>query len=504
MPHDNKIIRSGGALDRTFGQLLVAMASSTSVTPHDHHAATTTAAAAALALQVAVHDIVTSREQQAHAKAHGLQLDLLTWEDTARDKGSCFGDNISDMTLAVIATTNTRLSGEWYRTRLMPIVRLPNFRDVTGDVDSAKIHLTVGNHVDGVRSRVSLQTFLDDIHAYTSARADNIVGGGACGRGPRCSLWRPRDAVLLTSAQCCVVPENAHFAVQLRNYQSRSEAPAVLVILASQCGTSVQVLRGREQVLYHDLNGVAFDFEAVRLRDDRRRRGKAEGDVKVMDSDEKERNALLVIQVPLLQPPPPPPPLPPPPPTVHSHGCGFGFGAYEKEEAGCTYEHMVPESNSVPLPDDGSDEDDWGWPDDKPAVTSQKAATTDATPALDAKPRRGAEFAMLSAGRPHGAYPSLADVQLERDADKPIRMTVQLYQCTDTPKLDADFFRETRQRIVAVVHGASVDSGSLVTEARGERATEATTTTTTVGHSKSATFHATLAALSKIAPTFSF
>ena len=68
------------------------------------------------------------------ASKYGLAVNRVSWEDTARTKGSCWGPNITDMTLTI------QPSG-----RAMPVIRKPNFGDETVDRPITDFNLTVGN-----------------------------------------------------------------------------------------------------------------------------------------------------------------------------------------------------------------------------------------------------------------------------------------------------------------------------------------------------------------------
>lgn len=48
-----------------------------------------------------VSSIYRNSQLSSLANKYGLNISSVTWEDTSRTKGSCYGDNISDMTLAV-------------------------------------------------------------------------------------------------------------------------------------------------------------------------------------------------------------------------------------------------------------------------------------------------------------------------------------------------------------------------------------------------------------------
>lgn len=72
------------------------------------------------------------------AKKHGLCIQTVSWEDSARTKDSSTGPCTSDMTLDV-------------RGKQMPLIKASsNFVDETWDVEIDKIPLVVGNE-HGVR-----------------------------------------------------------------------------------------------------------------------------------------------------------------------------------------------------------------------------------------------------------------------------------------------------------------------------------------------------------------
>ena len=48
-----------------------------------------------------VSNIVLNKQTQDLLHSYGLKAHSVTWEDTGRYKGSCWGPNISDMTLIV-------------------------------------------------------------------------------------------------------------------------------------------------------------------------------------------------------------------------------------------------------------------------------------------------------------------------------------------------------------------------------------------------------------------
>lgn len=215
-------------------------------------------------------DIVSKIAQdggvRALAEAEGLNITTVSWEDTGRYKGSSVGPNISDMTL--------RVDG-----RRMPMIRRPNFGDVSCDTPIEMHTVKVGNENGGELKEIPLRQLLEKI-----------------------GMWLDRDQSILSTTQACVLPlkdGKVEFSVQLFNYQYDEEDPAVLTIVASDQGTSVTVVTEPDQVLNFNKNGTAADFLAQRLTDFRAETGStATG---AMTADEADKNMLRVYQVPLKQ-----------------------------------------------------------------------------------------------------------------------------------------------------------------------------------------------------------
>ena len=120
------------------------------------------------------------------------------------------------------------------------------------------------------------------------------------------SLFLERDEKILTSSQSCILPlENSkdssgvEFNVRIHNYQYDEKNPAVLCIVVSPHGTSVQLLTEYKQKIYFNNHGEKAKYSAERLKEVRRRLNKKiEGE---MDQSEKENNALFIFQIPLKQ-----------------------------------------------------------------------------------------------------------------------------------------------------------------------------------------------------------
>lgn len=214
-------------------------------------------------------------KNKAMATDNGLVIQKICWEDTARDKDSCWGPNISDMTLCVDGTP-------------MPIIRHPNFTDKTCDYSIDKFYTTVGNEIGIQLRQIQLQEYLKNIGRYTDHKVEN--------------MYLERDQNILVSTQACILPlkdGKVDFNIKIHNYQYSKDDPAVLVLVVSDQGTSAQVLTERNQTLYFNKNGRAADFNAKRITQYREEMG-IDQNAK-LSVEEKEKNVLFVYQIPLKQ-----------------------------------------------------------------------------------------------------------------------------------------------------------------------------------------------------------
>ncbi|MEM8810748.1 MAG: hypothetical protein AAGF01_32465, partial [Cyanobacteria bacterium P01_G01_bin.38] len=87
-------------------------------------------------------DMVYDSDAIALAQRWGLNVLNVTWEDTGRYDNSAVGPNISDMTIQV--QQQHPETGD-YSLALMPVIRHPNFSDLTGDVPIDDFYVLVGN-----------------------------------------------------------------------------------------------------------------------------------------------------------------------------------------------------------------------------------------------------------------------------------------------------------------------------------------------------------------------
>jgi hypothetical protein len=340
-----------------------------------------------------MHNLAHNQRIVSLIESNGMKIMNVAWEDTGRTKNSCFGPNISDMTLNV--------KGE-----NMPIIRKPNFTDVTSDQDIEHFSLVVGNKI------VSLKEYLQNISQYT--KNDKLE-----------SMYLERDNKILTSAQACILPltsGSVEFNVKLYNYQSYKE-PAVLIIVSSSEGTSTQIVKGRDCTLYFDKNGQNANFIAERLSDDRKKRGVSiQGS---MTEDEKQRNALLIFQIPLK--------------INHSRTQHLvnGYGYFLEPE--CCLESF--------------------------SSTKEKI--------IKFRGSRGLEDAVISTGIGFGKFIGTNDLALERDPEFPIRCTVQYYKVTDTEEIEEEIIKGIAKQINKQYDLAlDGEKGSLVMEDNKGRQTE--------------------------------
>lgn len=208
----------------------------------------------------------------------GLTIDLVKWEDTARDKASGWGPNISDVMLDV-------------DTFVFPMIGTDNFHDFTLDMNLEHFNVWVGNErSDGTAlKQISFQTYLETLQEYI----DSPVMGPMC---------LERDVKILTSGQCCILPcqqgAAVSFNVMINNHYASMYDPPVLIVVASPHGTSAQLLMSNRQRIYFNKNGMRASYVAERLKDTRKKAGAStKGD---MNQAEEDHNTLYVFQIPLV------------------------------------------------------------------------------------------------------------------------------------------------------------------------------------------------------------
>jgi hypothetical protein len=366
--------------------------------------------------------MVRDQEAQRLAQKYGLQVLNLTWEDTGRNKNSAVGPNISDMTIQV---QQLDPRNEARTLSCMPVIRFPNFTDVTGDVPLDKISLLVGNEKGERLRKISLREYLENFRDHLSDPNS--------WKGDKKSLLSPRDSHVLASAQACFLPipksGSAEFNPVLFNYQSRAGNPAVLTILATREGTSATIIdNARDATSFGGMRGQRIFFnqhgKRASLSGKRRSDALAEEtknppptDTGVGSADEAGANMVLLIQVPLKY-------RLPPMRKMMSGGLGGGLPA----PAGAAMEGARGGKSDV-------------------------------------------EDAVVGHGKVEGPFTEIAGLAIERDERFPVRATVQFYKATSNGVVSERDLEVIAKSIDRVYKDADY-VGSLVVEGFTGRPTE--------------------------------
>ena len=336
------------------------------------------------------------------AKSYGISIMNVAWEDCARGKDSCFGPSISDLTLNVNGTN-------------MPLMRKPNYADISSDQDITKFNLIVGNETNSEKTMITLKNYLERIDKYT-------------GNSKLKSMYLERDEKILTSAQACILPlidGEVSFNIKLYNYQSFNE-PAVLIIVCSSEGTSTQIVKGQNCTLYFNKAGKNANYIAERLSDDRKRRGVSlEG---AMTNEEKQRNALLIFQIPLIY----------------------------KENTRKLETSSYPPCEYIGCLERGERIHDDILSSDRGTIRS-----------------RGLENAVIKTSDAFGKFIGTEDRELIRDGRFPIRCTIQYYKVTDTVDISETMIKEIAQQINKQYESVTDEKRGSLVFGKSERKTEA-------------------------------
>jgi hypothetical protein len=343
---------------------------------------------------------------------YGLDILNVTWEDTGRYYDSAVGPNISDVTIQIQhqdpLTRESRLT-------LMPVIRFPNFSDLTADISLDKFYLLVGNEDGNKLHKVTLPEYLGDIRRYLSEPGS--------WRGQESSLLAERDSHVLVSAQAAFLPVPqegvAEFNPVIFNYQSYQGDPAVLTIVATREGTSATVIDNVRdgfstgfswgQRLFFNQNGERASFTGERLSDFRAQE-QPSGDTP-QAAGEGGLNMVLIIQVPLKQ-------------------------KYPME-----FEMMEAAEPAADL----------------------------AAPIL--KLESDVEVAVIGHGEIEGPFTEIDGLEIERDTRFPIRVTVQFYKATSNGIVSAEDMKQIAEQIERVYDEADY-VGSLVVGGASSRPTE--------------------------------
>jgi hypothetical protein len=352
---------------------------------------------------------------------YGLNILNVTWEDTGRYYNSSVGPNISDVTIQV-QHRNPRT--EEYELTLMPVIRHPNFSDLTADISPDDFYLLVGNESGQDLRRISLTEYLSQLPRYLSDPAS--------WKGDEVSLMSRRDTHVLVSAQACFLPVpeegRAEFNPVIFNYQSYEGDPAVLTIVATREGTSATIIDNVRdafptgfswgQRLFFNQDGERASFTGERLSDfvDRDAvRGNDPSGETPGAAGEEGLNMVLLIQVPLKQKRP----------------MRFAL------EEGAVLD-MAPAA---------------------------------AGKAMERKEASDVEVAVIGHGEVEGPFTEIDGLEIERDPDFPIRVTIQFYKATSNGVISESDVEEIAAQIQRVYDEADY-VGSLVVNGPSDRLTE--------------------------------
>jgi hypothetical protein len=350
------------------------------------------------------------------ASAYGLDIVNVTWEDTGRYYGSCWGPNISDMTIQVHhgSPDNPTLT-------CMPVIRHPNFHDLSADIDPDHFFLLTGNEwgADDLRP-VSLSDYIDNLRFH--------LNDPWCWPGRYDGLLCDRDSLVLVSAQAVFLPIQdsctATFNPVLFNYQSYEENPAVLTILATREGTSVTIIDNVRdgvpgawswgQRLFFNEDGMRASLTGQRISDFLEENAGSDFP-SIEAAGEEGLNMVLLIQIPLKQK------------VVESY---FGFDEL-------CYDVCASET-----------------------VAGASLARSDV------------EAAVIGHGDLEGPFTEIDGLRIERDIRFPIRVTVQFYKATSNGMASEEDIREIAEQIERVYDDAAYVGSLVVPEPDEYRSTD--------------------------------
>ena len=375
-----------------------------------------------------VANMVSDSDLASRVRRRNLALVNVAWEDTGRAQGSALGPNISDLSLQV----RRRDPNGQFESSIMPVIRPPNFTDRSGDVPADRFFVRVGNEQGQSLRSVPLTDVLKNLKGF-AAKPDSILGSG--------NLFDARDSHFLVSAQAVFLPipksGKAQFNPVLFNYQSAPGSPAVLTILVTRQGTSMQVIENKSddataagwgQELYFDNKGQRAAFTAERKADVEQRIA-AQGGPKTEDdktSLQKGADVLFLVQVPLKHAQ-----LGRLGGTLPGGGGGFALGASAAPAAAAP---ASPKKSAA-----AKRKDDIAFDGEKSDV----------------------EQAVLGHGPNVGPFNEGHQLRLERDPKFPIRITVQFYKATSNGVV-SDVDLDSISRSIGSVYEHADAVGSLV------------------------------------------
>lgn len=375
-----------------------------------------------------VANMVSDSDLTSRVRRRNLSLVNVTWEDTGRAQGSALGPNISDLTLQV----RRRDPSGRFESSIMPVIRPPNFTDRTGDVPSDRFFVRIGNEQGQNLRSIPLTDVLKNLKGFAS-KPDSILGDG--------NVFAARDTHFLVSAQAVFLPipksGKAQFNPVLFNYQSAPGFPAVLTILVTRQGTSMQVIENKSedataagwgQELYFDNKGQRAAFTAER-KSDVVQRIEAQGGPKTEDDKsalQKGADVLFLVQIPL----------------KHAQLGRLG-GAMPGGPMGGG--GGAPMSAAAPAA----------------APPAKSAAKKGGARGASADEGSDVENAVLGHGPNVGPFNEGHSLKIERDPKFPIRITVQFYKATSNGAV-SDIDLDSISRSIGSVYEHADAVGSLV------------------------------------------
>jgi len=355
------------------------------------------------------------------AAGYDLNIVNVMWEDTGRYKGSTVGPNISDVTIQVMYRDPRN---EQYQLSLMPVIRYPNFSDLTADIRLDHFYLLVGNEKGETLHKVSLREYLGNFRNYL-----NDAGSWA---GESTSLLAERDSHVLVSAQAAFLPVPqqgmAEFNPVIFNYQSYQGDPAILTVVATREGTSATIIDNVRdgfpagyswgQRLFFNQNGERASFTGERLSD-------FTGGEDAESEDSEDRRSPV----------------------------NDGVQAVTESGLNLVMVIQVPLKQKNPL---------------MPAPFAEEAQLM-AAPTMTAK--SDVEAAVIGHGSVEGPFTEIDGLPIERDDRFPIRVTVQFYKATSNGEVSESDIQEIAEQIQRVYQEADY-VGSLVVGGETGRPTE--------------------------------
>jgi len=228
-------------------------------------------------------------------KSYGLSVHEVGWDDCGRDFMSSTGSNITDSTLVVDGMK-------------VPIIRYGNFKDMVCYKSLKEFKVVVGNErEERMKHEIPLEDYLGDMESYTTAARPEKDAVSFLVDRDEDKAEEPclEDQEVIVSCQACLIPckkgEKMHFKVNLKNYQSTAKQPAVLCIVATEAGTSAQLLHGKDQTVGFNAEGFHAPFEFQRSSDFKAELKEDDPNITMEEVDAKMEacHSIKIIQVPL-------------------------------------------------------------------------------------------------------------------------------------------------------------------------------------------------------------